>query len=180
MRYFRKLVGAKCYLSPIHPEDCEIFTQWLNDLEVTRNLQLAVKNVSLAGEREALAQLAQEHVYAIVDLQTDTLIGDLGLTGIDPFNRHCQIGIFIGNKEYWGKGYGGEAMRLLLGYAFDYLNMNNVMLTVYEFNERAFRCYRRAGFREIGRRRQGIFREGRYHDIIFMDILAGDFRQAMA
>ena len=177
MKYFKKLVGQKCYLSPVNPDDVEIFTAWLNDLEVTRNLNLGAQNVTLVTEKAALERLAQDqHVYGIVDLETDTLIGDLGLLDIDHINRCCGIGIFIGNKEYWGKGYGAEAMRLLLGYAFDYLNMNNIMLTVYEFNERAYACYKKVGFKDIGRRRKAIYREGRFHDDIIMDILAEEFR----
>jgi RimJ/RimL family protein N-acetyltransferase len=177
MKYFKKLVGRKCYLSPVNPGDVEMFTAWLNDLEVTRNLNLAVQNVTLVTEQAALERLAKDsHVYSIVDLETDTLIGNLGLTGIDHINRGCVIGIFIGDKEYWGKGYGAEAMQLLLGYAFDYLNMNNVMLTVYEFNERAYACYKKIGFKEIGRRRKAICRKGRFYDHIFMDILAEEFR----
>ena len=177
MKYFKKLVGQKCYLSPVDPGDVEIFTAWLNDLEVTRNLNLATQNVTLVTEKAALERLAQDgHVYSIVDLETDALIGNLGLTGIDHINRRCVIGIFIGNKEYWGKGYGAEAMRLLLGYAFDYLNMNNIMLTVYEFNERAYACYKKIGFNEIGRRRKAICREARFYDHVFMDILAEEFR----
>jgi RimJ/RimL family protein N-acetyltransferase len=180
MRYFKKLVGEKCYLSPMNPDDYEAFTLWLNDLEVTRNLRLANKSISLPGERDILVQLAQEHTYAIVDLQTDTLLGNLGLIDIDSVSRSCGIGIFIGNKDYWGQGYGREALRLLMRYAFDYLNINNIMLTVYEFNERGIRCYRSIGFREIGRRRKCIFREGRYYDHVFMDILAEEFRQTPA
>ena len=177
MKYFKKLVGQKCYLSPVNPDDVEIFTAWLNDLEVTRNLNLGTQNVTLVTEKAALERLAKDgHVYSIIDVETDALIGNVGLTGIDHVNGLCGIGIFIGDKEYWGRGYGAEAMRLLLGYAFDYLNMNNIMLNVYEFNERAYACYIRVGFKEIGRRRKAICREGRFHDHIFMDILAEEFR----
>lgn len=178
MRYFKKLVGEKCYLSPLNPDDVETFTAWLNDLEVTRNLGLATQNVTLVTEKAALERLAQDrHIYAIVDLKTDEMIGDLGLSDVDHVSRHCGIGIAIGNKQYWGKGYGAEAMRLLLGYAFDYLNMNNIMLNVYEFNERAYACYKKVGFKEIGRRRKAVFRDGQFHDVIFMDMLADEFRE---
>ncbi len=177
MRYFKKLVGQKCYLAPVDPDDVEIYTAWLNDLEVTRNLNLATYNVTVLSEKDALARLAKEgHVYGIVDLERDALIGNLGLIDIDHINRRCGIGIFIGDKTYWGKGYGTEAMCLLLRYAFDYLNMNNVMLTVFGFNDRAHACYRKVGFQVMGRRRGAIFRDGQYFDQIYMDILADEFR----
>lgn len=130
MRYFKKMSGEKCYLSPLNLEDAEMFTAWLNDIDVTRNLALAPQNISLSGERAALERLCQEHTYSIVDAKTDTLIGSVGLTHMDAVNRCCNIGIHIGNKDYWGRGYGREAMRLLMAYAFDFLNINNIMLTL--------------------------------------------------
>jgi len=177
MRYFKKLLGEKCYLSPMNPDDTEQYVAWLNDLEVSENLRAASKNISLVNERAHLERLAEGHVYAIVDLKTDTLIGNVALIDIDHLDRQCKLGIFIGNKDYWGKGYGREAIRLLLGFAFNRLNMNNVLLNVYAPNERAYRCYRSVGFREIGRRRQSVFRNGVYCDDIYMDILAEDFRK---
>ena len=78
-------------------------------------------------------------------------------------------------RTYWGKGYGADATRLLLEYAFTLLNLNSVMLGVFAFNERAIACYRRVGFREIGRRRQARIIGGQKHDAILMDILAEEF-----
>ncbi len=176
MRYFRKLVGTKCFLTPVNVDDAETYTAWLNDLEVTRTLGLAGSPISLGYERQILEKVAQEHVYGIVDLETELLIGNVGLHNIDHLHRTCIIGILIGNKEYWGKGYGPEAMRLLLGFAFDYLNMHSVKLMVYDFNERGYASYKKLGFKEAGRWRDGVLREGRYHDVIMMDILEEEFR----
>ena len=176
MRYVKKLVGSKCYLSPINPDDAETFTTWLNDIEVTRTLGMAASSISLASERQILEKVAQEHVYGIVDLATDTLLGNVGLHQIDHAHRSCVIGIFIGDKSAWGKGYGPEALRLLMGFAFDYLNMHTVKLMVYEFNARARAAYAKIGFKEAGRWRDAVFREGRFHDVIMMDMLEDEFR----
>lgn len=176
MGYVKKLVGAKCYLSPICLDDAEAFTAWLNDLEVTRTLALAASSISLSYEREILEKVAKEHVYGIVELATDKLIGNVGLHCIDQAHRSCMIGIFIGDKSAWGKGYGPEAMRLLMGFAFDYLNMHSVKLMVYDFNARGRAAYAKLGFKEAGRWRDGLFREGRWHDIVMMDILEEEFR----
>lgn len=176
MRYFKKLVGSKCYLSPINPEDAETFTAWLNDLDVTRTLGSAASCFSLPYEREILEKVAKEHVYAIVDCATDTPLGNVGLHQMDPVHRSCSIGIFIGEKSAWGKGYGPEAMRLLIGFAFDYLNMHSVKLMVYDFNTRGRAAYAKIGFKEAGRWRDGLFREGRWHDVILMDLLEDEFR----
>jgi len=176
MPYFKKVIGKRCYLSPIDPADVEKYTAWLNDLEVARSLNVAPLSISLPAEREALDKLARGQVYGIILLEGDRLIGNCGFVALDHLNRTGEIGIFIGTKEYWGRGYGEEALRLLLGYGFDYLNLRSVMLQVYSFNERAIACYRKAGFRELGRRRKALLREGAEHDLVYMDILDEEFR----
>ena len=89
--------------------------------------------------------------------------------------RQCaEVGLFIGDEENRNKGYGAEALNLLLDYCFDYLNVNNVMLKVFSFNERAINCYRKLGFKEIGRRRQSYYLKGKFYDEVFMDILKSE------
>ncbi|MCG8479485.1 MAG: GNAT family N-acetyltransferase [Spirochaetales bacterium] len=175
-RYFPKMVGTRCYLSPISLDDAATYTAWLNDLEVMRTVTVGAHAVSLSREREILERLAKDHTYAIVEAEHDRLIGNCGLLDIDNLNGTCEIGIFIGDKEYWGRGFGPEAMALLLDYAFDYLNMRNIWLQVYEFNTRGVSAYKKLGFREVGRRRKALRREGAEHDVIFMDILDEEFR----
>ncbi|MFW6293014.1 MAG: GNAT family N-acetyltransferase [Spirochaetota bacterium] len=175
-RYFRKLVGKRCYLSPINVDDAERYCEWLNDMEVARTLSLAPMNISLGAEREALERLSREHNYAIVLEDSDELIGNCGLIDLNHRDRACEIGIFIGSKDYWGRGYGPEAMQLLMQYAFDYLNIRTILLRAYSFNERGIAAYRKLGFREVGTWRKAIAREGAEHDVIFMDILAEEFR----
>jgi RimJ/RimL family protein N-acetyltransferase len=82
----------------------------------------------------------------------------------------------IGEKECWGKGYGTETTTLMLDYGFTLLGLHNICLSVFSFNERGIRAYTRAGFREIGRRREAICLAGRAHDIVFMDCLASEFQ----
>lgn len=86
--------------------------------------------------------------------------------------RAASFAIAIGEKDYWGKGYGAEATRLMLDYGFNALGLHDVMLEVYSNNERGIRNYRRAGFREIGRRREVFERGSTMHDVIYMDCLA--------
>jgi RimJ/RimL family protein N-acetyltransferase len=175
MKYFKKLVGKKCYLSPINVDDYEIFTQWLNDVEVTKNLNLIDKNITLLSEKEALINISKNHTYSIIDLSKEILIGNCGLININQVNRTAEIGIIIGNKYYWNKGYGEEAIKLLLDYSFKYLNLQNIMLSVFSFNERGIKCYKKIGFKEIGRRRKAIIQEDKEYDIIFMDLLNTEF-----
>jgi RimJ/RimL family protein N-acetyltransferase len=173
--YFKKLIGKQCYLSPIDPADAEKFTGWLNDLEITVNLQVYSAVIGAENERSLLQALAKQHNYSIVDIKTDELIGNCGFLDIDPINQTAEAGIFIGSKNHWSKGYGTEALSLLLYYGFMALNFRNVLIRVYGFNTRAVKAYEKIGFKQIGIRRQALHRNRETHDIFYMDILPDEF-----
>jgi RimJ/RimL family protein N-acetyltransferase len=173
--YFKKMVGEQCYLSPIDIADAEKYTAWLNDLEVAYNLTLATANITLESEREILAKISKEHNYGIIDKKTDALIGNVGLIGISNLHRTAEVGIFIGDKSCWGKGYGTEALRLLIDYAFKVLNLNSIMLRVYSYNTRAIASYEKVGFKRVGEIREAHYFNMKYHNLVLMDILPGDF-----
>ena len=180
MKYFKKLVGEHIYLSPTNVEDVEKYTEWLNDFETTDYIGKSGYLVTLGGEREWVennnkGDNVNSRTFAIVDLERDELIGNCGLHSIDPIGRTATLGIFIGDKSYRDKGYGTEIIKILLDYGFNYLNLNNIALTLMEFNERAYRCYQKCGFKEYGRKRKCIFVDGKYYDKICMDILAEEF-----
>jgi len=178
MKYFKKLIGKRCYLSPINVEDAEQYCLWLNDLEVARTLLIFDQQLSLEREKLILQDMIKNHakVFAIVDLESDKLLGNCSLFRINERNRKAEVGIFIGDKDYWNKGYGSEALSLLIDYGFNILNLNNIMLEVFSYNERAISSYKKVGFREIGRRREAIIIAGEKHDEIYMDILAHEFK----
>jgi RimJ/RimL family protein N-acetyltransferase len=178
MPHYKKLVGSKCYLSPCAPEDAEAWAKWDNDLEVALPLgDEAYTPFPLQKSEEVIVDVirSQYHVFGIVDLGTEELIGRCMLFDIDWVNRRAMLGIVIGEKAYWGRGYGQEAVRLLLDYGFNLLNLNSVMLGTFAFNQRAIHCYERVGFKEIGRRRQARIIGGHKYDVVLMDILAEEF-----
>ena len=179
MGYYRKLSGSKCYLSPCQPEDAEKWVEWFNDLEVTLPLgDEAYAPCSLERMRDDVHAIAahQEHVFSIVDLESDCLIGRCALFALDQVNRCAMLGIVIGEKDYWNRGYGRDAVEQLLDYAFNLLNLNSVMLGVFSFNQRGIRSYVKAGFHEIGRRRETRIIGDQKYDLVLMDILAEEFR----
>jgi RimJ/RimL family protein N-acetyltransferase len=179
MTYYKKLVGEKCYLSPCSLEDAEEWTEWDNDLEVIIPLgPEAYTPISLDRVREGISRFIkrQDHIFSIVDLETDKLIGRCLLFDIDQINRKATLGIDIGDKEYWNKGYGQDAVRLLLDYGFNLLNLNNIMLGVFSYNERAINCYKKVGFKDMGRRRKSKLIGGKWFDGVSMDILAEEFK----
>ena len=171
MKYFKKLVGKQVYLSPMNVEDAETYVKWLNDFEVTDGLATSCRLTSLESEREWLKHNSSQYQFAIVTLEDDKLIGNCGIQGVDQIRQCAEVDLFIGDEENRNKGYGGEVLDLLLEYCFDYLNLNNIMLKVFSFNERALNCYKKVGFKEIGRRRQAYYLKGKFHDEVYMDIL---------
>lgn len=176
MKYFKKIEGKKVYLSPVNMEDAEKYAEWINDMEVTVNLTLSSHVISTIMEKELLLKLSSSgNSFAIIARENDKLIGNCGFLNVDSVNRKAEVGIFIGDKNYWNKGYGTEALSLLLDFGFNVRNLNNIYLTVKDFNSRAIKCYEKLGFKLIGRRREAsIFGDRRYDDIL-MDMLPSDF-----
>ena len=157
------------------PNDAEKFTEWFNDLELMENLQLYNSVINVEGERAFLSNPSNGHNYSIIDLEKEDVIGNCGFLDIDHLNQTAEVGLFIGNKNYWNKGFGSEALTLLLDYGFKALNLNNIMLRTYSFNKRAIKSYEKVGFQNIGNRREALRRGTETFDIIFMDILGKEF-----
>ncbi len=175
MRYFKKLIGEKVYLSPINPDDYEIYTKWMNDPNVTKYLSNHNSFVCLASEKSFLEKACnEEFILAIVKSDDDTLIGNIGLEDINYKNGTGTLGIFLGEEESRGKGYGSEAIKLLTNFAFQELHLHNINLDVHDDNERAIKTYQKCGFKEYGRRHESIFQGGKYKDLIQMELINKD------
>lgn len=178
MKYFKKIVGKRLYLSPISLEDTNAYVKWLNDFEITDRLNQSCKICNEISEKAWIEKTLENGLsnFAIVNLENDTLIGNCGINDIDYISRTATIGIFIGDKDNRGKGYGTEAIKLLINFGFNYLNLKNIDLKVFDFNENAIACYKKVGFKEYGRRHSAYFCNGKYHDIIYMEILSDEFK----
>jgi len=171
MKYFKKMVGKRIYLSPMNVEDAETYVKWLNDLSVTDGVGSSYRITSVGSEKEWIIHNSNQYQFAIVSLEDDKLLGNCGIQGIDQIRQCAEVGLFIGDEENRNKGYGEEVLNLLLDFSFNYLNLNNIMLKVFSFNERAINCYKKVGFKEIGRRRESYYLKGNFYDEIYMDIL---------
>jgi RimJ/RimL family protein N-acetyltransferase len=118
--------------------------------------------------------------FSIHRLEDDALIGMVDLSGVDWVTGSAWVGIGIGDPDFWGKGYGTEAMRLILDFGFGQLNLRRVSLNVFEYNQRACQSYRKCGFQEEGRLRQWMQRGGERHDLIYMGILRREWEAVRA
>lgn len=171
MKYFKKIVGERIYLSPMCVEDAETYVRWMNDSKVTDGVGSTSRVISMENEKAWLLQNTGQHHFAIVNLETDELIGNCGIQEVNQLRQCAEVGLFIGEEKNRNQGYGREALSLLIDYGFNYLNLNNIMLRVFAFNTLAINCYKKVGFKEIGRRRQSYYLRGQFHDEVFMDIL---------
>jgi len=174
----RFLEGKSIYLSPHDPADIDTFLKWFNDPEVKQTLLLR-HAMTRQAEEEFLRKAGNppHFNYFAIHLQAhDQLIGSCDLKVADWPSRVGNLGIAIGEKNKWSKGYGAEAVELLLGYGFGALNLHRIQLEVFSDNGRGIRCYEKCGFRHEGRRREADFFDGKYRDVLMMGILEEEWR----
>jgi diamine N-acetyltransferase len=169
------LFGKSVRLRAIDRDDIPTFVRWFNDPEVRHYLQ-AFEPMSRAGEERWFEEHLKKQGEFLFSIEAPVdggwlNIGNVGLHRVDWKNRGVTFGIVLGERAYWGKGFGTDATRTMLKFAFGELNLHRVELEVYSFNPRAMRCYEKAGFRLEGTRRQAHFHQGAYHDVHCMGIL---------
>lgn len=166
------------YLRALEVSDLDRTWKWHNDPGLYATLISPFRYVSRAAEEEWLRRKAAysqtEIQLAICLKEGERHIGDVYLTDIDWVSRHATVGIFIGETQYQSKGYGQQALRLILRHAFHDLALQHVHLTVLDDNTRAIRVYEKCGFAIEGRLRQHVYKRGRFRDLIIMGICAGD------
>ena len=172
--YCGKLVRLRAY----RKNDIPKAQEFLNDFEVRKLLQPTVPYPYTMEDEEkwyeGISAIKDTYTFAIETLD-GIYLGGCGVNSIDWKNRKAEIGIFIGDKDYWGKGYGSDAIQILVKFIFEEMNINKIGLSVYSYNERAKKAYKKCGFVEDGVLREEIFREGKYHDEIIMSMLKREY-----
>lgn len=168
------LTGQLIHLAAVDPDrDSEIIAGWSRDSQFWR----LVHTDPAMPERAQRVKLELEDrpidrpSFAMRTLTDDRLIGLIGLYIVMPVQREAFMGIQIGERAYWGKGYGTDALRVLLRYAFDELNLQRISLSVLEGNARALRSYEKCGFQYEGRERHAWAYDGRRWDEVYMGLL---------
>ena len=176
MAHYKRMSGDKVYLWPISMDDIDTFMTWVNDPELAHFTMFYTQVISLIKEKEIVESLAKNgNTFSIVTLKDNKVIGNCSFFRINETNRTAEIGIIIGEKDYWGGGYGSDALNLLLKFGFENRNFNNICLNVYSFNDRAIACYEKVGFKRQGVCREALIRGNKKYDLIYMDILADEY-----
>jgi|SRR5665648_7252 len=138
-----------------------------------RAQQYSKDNIKKWFEKEELSE--NEVFFMIQTLCNDRIIGNINLEGLKNSNKNAFVGISIGDPLDWGKGFGTDAMSIILKYGFDILNLHRISLNVFEYNPRAIRSYEKVGFKHEGIQRKWVNRDGKRWDLIWMGILKRDW-----
>lgn len=112
--------------------------------------------------------LEKDNRLFIIEIDNEIPIGVIGFKNLDWVNRNSELFIYIGNLEYWGKGYGTQALKLLIEFAFNKINLHMLYLEVFSYNKGAIKMYEKLGFKKDGILRQSKFQDGKYYDKIIM------------
>jgi RimJ/RimL family protein N-acetyltransferase len=174
----RFLEGERVFLRPIGTEDTELYFRSLFNKE-TRMLTGTQKHFTREQIHQYIENKGQDSssVLLLICLcENDQVIGDVQIGDIDRNNRNAFIRISIDQNAYQGKGYGSEALLLMLDYGFGILNLHRIELNVFAFNERAIHTYEKLGFQREGVQRQALYYNHAYHDSILMSMLADEYR----
>ncbi|MBK8619683.1 MAG: GNAT family N-acetyltransferase [Anaerolineales bacterium] len=174
------IYGERVRLRAAEREDVKNFYVWVNDPDVTRYLSLYLPMSTVDEENwfNSMTQRSQSEKTLVIEVRDGNgwkMIGNCGVFDIDTIGRLGEIGIMLGEKDEWDKGYGTEAMSLLVRHCFETLNFNRVYLRVYAENLRAKRAYEKAGFVEEGRLREAVYKNGKYDDVIIMSVLRAEW-----
>ena len=171
------LIGTKIYLRAPEAEDAAVYALSENHPDARSFLYYALPT-NVAQHKTRIEQRLNDHNsiwFTIATKEPDEPIGTIALVRIDWVGRMATFYIAIAESKNWSQGYGGEATRLLIDYAFDTLNFNRIQLHVSTENQRAIKAYQKTGFKIEGTLRQAMFFNNRYHDFYLMGILKEDW-----
>jgi RimJ/RimL family protein N-acetyltransferase len=175
-----RLVGDRVILKRHVSGNLAAFMRWYADPEVSRLTRyqdgpMARPEIERFFQARVLG--SDSLAMAIHERATDRLLGTCAFSQLDGENGSALFHITIGEKDAWGRGYGTEATELMLEHAFTNLGLHRVSLSVFAFNERAIRAYRKAGFTIEGRAREAIWRDGQFWDELAMSVLEDEWRE---
>lgn len=172
------LEGKRIYLRPVEKEDLDIIyaSFWNEEARRLTGTQTVCNREKIRSWLEAVSMDDSRMDLIICLHESNELIGEIAMMEIDHQNQNAIVRISIFEKDNWGKGYGTEAMSLLLDFGFNVVNLHRVELEVFAFNPRAKKSYEKLGFQQEGIIRDKLFYDGQFHDAILMGVLRKEFK----
>lgn len=175
-----KLTNERIYLRPVQLADAPLFLKHTEDEEI-RYMTGTKARFSIEQIERHIEQTQQDDTrydFAICLNVTDQLVGELSVLDIDPDNQSAGFRITMNAMELTGKGYGTEAIAIVLAFVFDELKLNRLQLEVYSHNERGLRAYEKNGFKREGVLREALYLNGAFSDEIIMAVIRRDYLKA--
>lgn len=175
--------GEKVRLRSVELTDLDAIMENWNNLKLRRFLH-EPRPFSREEEKEWIRSTWEQrrrgfsYQFAVELKEDKEFLGTAGLFSFNQVSRSAELGIAIHAEKNWSKGYGTDTMRVLLEFGFNYLNLNSIRLRVNDFNIRGIKTYKKVGFTEVGKLRQANFVEGKYNDMVFMDILKEEWENS--
>jgi RimJ/RimL family protein N-acetyltransferase len=177
------LRGKSVLLRPFKRADISHFLKWFNDPEIVQYLDMYLPMTEM-GEEKFIEELGTTRAASDVILVIEAIegtatkpIGNCGLHQINPKDHNAIFGIVIGERDYWSKGYGVEAARIIIDYGFQQLNLHRISSAAVAFNERSIKLHKKLGFREEGCLRKAMFKNGQYHDRLEFGLLREEWKE---
>lgn len=170
----------RIYLRALEPDDYKTSIIWRNDSDISGMLSGQKFFVSEEIEKRWVADAIynEKNVrLAVCTIDDNKYIGNVYLTDLNMVNRAANSHVLIGNKDYWSQGYGSEALRLLLCYAFNELGLNRIQAGIIDTNIASLKMHEKCGYKVEGVRRQAIFKGGRFHDQTILSILREEYEK---
>jgi len=171
--YYKKLIGKNIYLSPMAIDsEIKIITKWFNEDEEIANNNGFIQSVITEEKAQTMLMTWAEGdcSLSIIKVNNDEFIGHISLFNPKKYELGATMGIYI-NKQSRHQGYGSEAIKLILDYAFNELNYHFIRVEVFAYNQDAVKTYEKCGFKHVGSWRHGRYHQGKYHDVLLMDKL---------
>ncbi len=163
------IAGEHVILRAFERDDAERCYRWINDPNIVRTLKsrypIAFQNEMEWLDRAMHASVTDRH-FAIERKDDRTHIGNASIHDIEWVSRVASFGLFIGEPSAWNRGFGSDAIRTLVRFAFDEMNLRKLRINVFDYNDRAKHVLEAQGFVQEGRLREEFYRDGTYHDIV--------------
>lgn len=182
MRFWKErpiaIVSDRLLLLPLESSDAEVVLEWVNNEEIVRNFQFFTGAISIEEEVRYIEDMEDSSTDLLLGIiEAGELIGTCGLHEIDFKNDTARLGVIIGKKEHWNKGYAREAICVLLDFAFSAAGLHKIYLNVFVTNQKSIRLYAEIGFQTEATLKGEYKIRGEYVDMFRMSVLKNEWQK---